>query len=59
MTGETKNQNLEVMRNSDAEATTDPLGEICERLDTLLTEVRSLRAEIAASRRVSSAAWTR
>ena len=51
MPGDTENQNLEVMRNSDAEATTDPLGEIHEKLEALLNEVRALRADIAASRR--------
>jgi hypothetical protein len=50
MPDETKNQNLEVMRSSDAEAAGDPLGEIHEKLETLINEVRSLRAEIAASR---------
>ena len=50
MPDETENQNLDVMRNSDAEAAVDPLGEIYEKLETLLGEVRSLRAEIAASR---------
>ena len=47
---EPENQNLEVMRNSDAEATTDPFGEIHQKLDGLLREVRALRSELATSR---------
>lgn len=51
MTDRTENKNLDVMRNSDAEAKPDPLGEIHQSLESLLREVRELRAELAALRR--------
>ena len=47
----TENENLEVMRNPDAESTSDPFGEIQAKLDELLKEVRALRAEVGASNR--------
>ncbi len=50
MQNEPENQNLEVMRNSDAEATIDPLGGIHEKLDLILSELHALRDEIAGSR---------
>ena len=50
MQSEPENQNLEVMRNPDAEAKVDPLGEIQQKLDAILVELRVLRSEIAGSR---------
>ena len=40
------NPNLEVMRNADAEASTDPLGAIQAKLDEILSELHELRGEI-------------
>lgn len=44
------NENLEVMRNSGAEAAEDPLGELHAKLDMLLSELRALRADVRALR---------
>lgn len=46
MSHDETSHNLEVMRNTDAEAATDPVGEIEAKLDLILTEVRALRAEL-------------
>ena len=48
MHSEPENENLEVMRNSDAEATVDPFGEVHQKLDVILAELRALRRELAA-----------
>lgn len=52
---ETSN-NLEVMRNADAEAAVSPVGEIEAKLDRILFEIRALRADLTGGRTGASGA---
>lgn len=42
--------NLEVMRNADADATVSPAGDIEAKLDRILSEIHALRADLTATR---------